>query len=252
MALTHSPRIVTDGLVLALDARNTKSYPGSGTTWSDLSGNGYNGTMTDVTITSDGHMSFNGQNPGSAVAFPESNISKDPSLYLGDSSGRFTYECWVNKQGENHNPTSTARIMSTDASDYNAIVWYGSSNANHPNKILFYYDGNVQTGTNLRSSSTLSTNTWYHIVCTCDASLTTDNIKIYINGEEHISKNFTNDSNFGSGTSRAFAIGSNTESEVQYNNGLNGYIDICRIYGKPLSADEVKQNFNALRGRFGI
>ena len=252
MALGHGPRVVTDGLVLALDAGDTNSYPGSGTTWYDLSGNGYNGTMSDVTITSDGHMSFNGQNPGSAVAFPESNISKDPSLYLGDSSGRFTYECWVNKQGEHHNPASTARIMSTDVSDYNGILWYGSSNENHPNKLIFYYDGNVQTGTDLRSSSTLSTNTWYHIVCICDASLTTGNIKIYINGEEDASKNFTNDSDFGKGTSRAFAIGSNTENAVQYNQGLNGYIDICRIYGKPLSVDEVKQNFNALRGRFGI
>ena len=250
MSIGYGPRIVTDKLVFCVDVADINSYPGIGTDLYDLSGNGYNGTMSDVTITSDGHMSFNGQTPGSAVAFPESNISKDPSLYLGDSSGRFTYECWVNKQGENHNPASTARIMSTDASDYNTIVWYGSSNSNHPNKLNFYYDGNVQTATELRSSSTLSTNTWYHIVCTCDASLTTGNIKIYINGEEDASKNFTNDSDFGKGTSRAFAIGSNTENTVQYNNGLNGYIDICRIYGKPLSADEVKQNYNATKSRF--
>ena len=252
MAVGYNPRIVTDKLVFCVDVANTKSYPGSGTTWYDLSGNGYNGTMSDVTITSDGHMSFNGQNPGSAVAFPESNISKDPSLYLGGSSGGFTYECWVNKQGENHNPTIAARIMSTDISDYNGIVWLGSSHANHPNKLQFYYDGNLQTGTNVRSSSTLSTNTWYHIVCTCDASLTTDNIKIYINGEEDISKDFANDSDFGSGTSKVFAIASNAESAVAYDNGLNGYIDICRIYGKPLSSDEVKQNFNALRRRYEI
>ncbi len=47
MAHFHSPRIITDGLVLALDAANQKSYPGSGTTWSDLSGNGNNGTLTN-------------------------------------------------------------------------------------------------------------------------------------------------------------------------------------------------------------
>ena len=45
MGLTHSPRIVTDGLVLALDAANVKSYGGSGTTWTDLSGKGNNGTI---------------------------------------------------------------------------------------------------------------------------------------------------------------------------------------------------------------
>ena len=138
MAVGYNPRIVTDGLVFCVDVANVKSYPGSGTDLYDLSGNGYNGTMTDVTITSDGHMSFDGQNPGSAVAFPESNISKDPSLYLGGSSGRFTYECWVNKQGDNHNASSQARIMSTDLSDYNGIAWYHSSHANHANKIIFF------------------------------------------------------------------------------------------------------------------
>ena len=45
MGLRHSPKIVTDGLVLCLDAANVKSYPGSGDTWYDLSGNGYDGTL---------------------------------------------------------------------------------------------------------------------------------------------------------------------------------------------------------------
>ena len=45
MAFSRGPSIVTDGLVLALDAANHKSYPGSGTTWYDLSGNGNNGTL---------------------------------------------------------------------------------------------------------------------------------------------------------------------------------------------------------------
>ena len=47
MGLAHSPSIVTDGLVLCVDAANTKSYPGSGTTWTDVSGKGYDGTLTN-------------------------------------------------------------------------------------------------------------------------------------------------------------------------------------------------------------
>ena len=47
MALSHSPLIVTDGLVLCLDAANKKSYSGSGTTWTDRSGNGNNGTLVN-------------------------------------------------------------------------------------------------------------------------------------------------------------------------------------------------------------
>ena len=47
MAFRYSPKIVTDGLVLSVDAANKKSYPGSGTTWYDLSGNAINGTLTN-------------------------------------------------------------------------------------------------------------------------------------------------------------------------------------------------------------
>ena len=54
MALSHSPKIVTDGLVLCLDAGDGKSYGGSGTTWTDRSGEGNNGTLTnDSTFDSD-------------------------------------------------------------------------------------------------------------------------------------------------------------------------------------------------------
>ena len=47
MSINYNPRIVTDGLVLLLDAGNTKSYPGTGTTWTDISRNGNNGTLTN-------------------------------------------------------------------------------------------------------------------------------------------------------------------------------------------------------------
>ena len=60
MALHHSPRIVTSGLVLALDAADRNSYPGSGTTWTDLSGNANNGTLTNG-------PTFNSANGGSIV-----------------------------------------------------------------------------------------------------------------------------------------------------------------------------------------
>ena len=137
--------------------------------------------------------------------------------------------------------------MSTDVSDYTALVIAQAAD----NRIRFYADGN---NTNLTApiEYAISNDTWYHIVATYDSSITTDAVKIYRNGELIASRNYTFSGTYGDGTSRPLAIGSNTESAVAYNNGLNGYIDICRIYGKPLSADEVKQNFNATRGRFGI
>lgn len=81
MALAHSPKIITDGLVLCLDAGNTKSYPGSGTTWTDLSGQGNNGTITGA-VYSNGYFDFdaandddNGTNSGSA------HIYETPQVY---------------------------------------------------------------------------------------------------------------------------------------------------------------------------
>ena len=69
MALSHSPSIVLDGLVLCLDAGNPKSYPGSGTNVSDLSGNGNNGTLVNG-------VGYNGSNLGSLV-FDGSNDYAD-------------------------------------------------------------------------------------------------------------------------------------------------------------------------------
>jgi len=64
MALAHSPKIVTNGLVLCLDAGNPKSYPGSGSSWVDVTGNGYNATLINSpTYDSNvGFISFNGTN----------------------------------------------------------------------------------------------------------------------------------------------------------------------------------------------
>jgi hypothetical protein len=65
MSLSHSPLIVRDGLVLCLDAANPRSYPKSGTTWSDLAG-ANNGTLTNMTDNFNqddkGSLSFDGSN----------------------------------------------------------------------------------------------------------------------------------------------------------------------------------------------
>ena len=63
MGLGHSPSVVTSGLVLALDAGNTKSYPGSGATWTDLSGNGNTGTLQNsptYSSANSGYFTLNG------------------------------------------------------------------------------------------------------------------------------------------------------------------------------------------------
>ena len=85
------PNIITDGLVLALDAANSRSYPGTGTTWSDLSGNGNSGTLTNG-------PTFNSGNGGSIVFDGvDDNISFSGNTfnYSPGTSGEVSLEIWV-------------------------------------------------------------------------------------------------------------------------------------------------------------
>ncbi len=243
MALVHSPSIVLDKLAFYMDALSPKCYSGSGTTVNDISGNAYNGTLNGLGSqvsynASVGSFDFTGSN-GASIAYPESNISKDPSLILTGVSGEITHEAWCYPTAI----TVNRRIMSTDRSDFNCLMWAGS------NRLEWSVD-NAQFNS---PNNSFSANKWWHVVGTASrAAGTTNNILIYRNGEliKTNSRNLRNP--MGDGTARPFAIGSNVEGTVQNNNCFIGKIAIVRIYGKALSAVEIKQNYNASRGRFGL
>ena len=244
MALVHSPSIVLDKLAFYMDALSPKCYSGSGTSVKDVSNNGYDGTLNGLGSqvsynASVGSFDFTGSN-GASIAYPESNISKDPSLILTGVSGEITYEAWCFPT----NVGTNRRIMSTDRSDFNCLMWAGSG------RLEWAVDNSTAFKSNTNS---FSKNKWWHIVGTASrAAGTTNNLHIYRNGEliKTGSRNLRNP--MGDGTSRPFAIASNVEGTVQNNNCFHGKIAIIRIYGKALSAVEVKQNYNASRGRFGL
>lgn len=266
MAITYnSNKIVLDKLVLHVDIANKRSYPGSGTTYFDISGQKYHGTfgdgagnneptVDDTTFPGERHLLF-AQSGTTAIAFPESNISKDPSLYLGETTGRLTYEAWAYSLGDT-NSGSVPRIMSTDFSDYTAIVVRedGASSATPGhNRVEFAVSpNNAAIGTRFNFENDADYfNKWFHIVGTYDAG--TGARVLYINGVAKTSGTTAlTEATYGDDTTRVFAIGSNVEDTVRFDNGFYGYIDICRIYGKALSADEVLQNYNAQRDRFGL
>jgi hypothetical protein len=265
MAIVYnSNRIVLDKLVLHVDIANKKSYPGSGVTYFDMSGQGYHGTfgdgagsnaptVDDTTFPGQRHLLF-AQSGTTAIAFPESNISKDPSLYLGETTGRLTYEAWVYSLGDGSG--SLYRIMSTDFSDYTglAVRKDGASSATPGhNRVEFQINpNNAAVGTRFNFTSDADYfNKWFHIVGTYDGG--TGKRVLYINGEAKTTGTTSlTEATYGDDTARPFAISSNVEGTVQFNNGWYGYIDICRIYGKALSADEVLQNYNAQKARFGL
>ena len=93
MAFSYSPKIVTDGLVLYLDAENTRSYPGTGTTWSDLSRDGNNGTLTNGPTVDSGN--------GGSIVFDGSNdyVDFDDILDLSTLSVSMWINCDVYNSG---------------------------------------------------------------------------------------------------------------------------------------------------------
>jgi len=223
------PEIVEDGLVLALDAGNTKSYPGSGTTFYDLSGNGNNGTLTNG-------PTYSGSNGGSIV-FDGSNdyVSTNYTATFQD----FTLCGFV--KANNPNGRLWEDIIDSydiDSSDWCRITLYQG-------KPSFEIDAN-STRSSVRSATIATADQWYHIVGV--RSGTTG--YLYINGILN-NQNSVTGNVISADTDSQFVIG-NISRPTSLTEGWNGNIAQASIYNKALTASEIQQNFNALRSRYGI
>ena len=211
--------IVTNGLVLDLDAAKTDSYPGTGTSWYDISGNNNNGTLTNgptfsgigkqASIVFDGSDDFVRTNSGSGINL--TNI--------------FTTFIWVK-----FNSYDTVLLGSDTFSDSGYPLYV--ENANN----LYIAAGGTYTST---TTASLSTNQWIYLTVVRNNT----SVTWYKNG-------------INIGTSTLTSSSSNVLKSIgSYNAGgfyLNGNIASTQIYNRALSATEVSQNFNALRGRYGI
>jgi hypothetical protein len=226
VALAHSPRIVTDGLVLCLDAGNTKSYPGIGTDWFDLSGNGNNGSLVNM----DG-ANFNSANGGSLTFDGSNEYLITPTTILNTNIG-FTIELWIYI---NDPQPVYPNFWSYWYSDSPFSFEWGTY-ANPGGQGRFYFKDSA-TGSSL--ASPYIGNQWANITFGCNATIPF----LYTNGNSPVTGgNFTNTDI--------------TITNLLRNNGGSLYYKASqssiRFYNRALSASEVKQNFNALRGRFGI
>ena len=215
--------IVTSGLVLNLDAGNTTSYSGTGPNWTDLSGNGNNGTLI-------GGPTYSSANGGSIV-FDGSN---DQATVSSSSSVNFTdvvsLSSWFNFTVL---PTDEVPLIRKNdqwqlgllnATTIRCLVRTSGTNG-------WVQDNDV--------SYTFLTNTWYNMVMTYNGS----NMLIYVNNVLVKTATVT-----GAILTNANII------QIGYllTVFLNGKISNCSIYNRVLTAAEVEQNYNALRGRFGI
>ena len=225
MAVSYNPRIVTDGLVLCLDSANTKSYGGSGTTWTDVSGSGNNGTISGATHTSgaDGYFTFDGSND---VITGESCLT----LFTDDTD--YTIEMWVKFDDVTTRRTIISGYKSGDADRWDLEVSNGKLQGGHHDQGYFTSTASVVTGK------------WYHLVFVHDHAFSLWRVFIDTSTDvTHANAGRDLTSNI------ALGIGDRAESSIGH---LDGQISIVRIYSRALSATEVKQNFDALRGRYGI
>jgi len=221
VGVTYNPRIVTNGLVLALDAANTKSYPGSGTTWTDLSGRGNIGTLTNgptYSSTNGGSIVFDGTND-----YVDCGNSSSVQITVG------TIAAWFNATNGN--------------SGFNGIIakqWAWALFVS--DNVLIAYDWG--TGLNRSTGITVGNSTWNYAAMTFTETVgsPSNNAIVYLNGSavltttvKHVNHNVS------------VQIGEANASQY-----FTGNIAQVSVYNRVLSEAEIDQNFNALRGRFGI
>jgi hypothetical protein len=221
------------GLVLSLDAGNTASYPSpfNGTTWSDLSGLGNNGTLVNgvgYSSANGGSLSFDGVND-----YVDGGNGTNLNFGLSD----FTLEWWDYKTGGTPKP-----ILSDGLHGDSNGSWY-IEHYNGSMVIRFYYGSADQNSNSWFSISGLSENRWNHFTIVRDTALL--QLKVYLNSNlvyNHPGINVINIID-----SSNLWIGNDTRLGQ-----FNGLISKVNFYNRALSSAEITQNFNAIKGRYGL
>jgi hypothetical protein len=216
---TISSGIVTDGLLLWLDAGTKPSYPGSGTTWTDLSGNNYNGTLTNgptYSSVNGGSIFFDGWND--YVNFPYTLLS---------GTGNFTVSIWLK--------SSASTFAGTLFGNYpagNLQIFYGTYVIGMwlNNSSLYLWPNPSEFTTNFTQIVALRKNT--------------NETEFYINGV--LAKTGSSSSTIGSVND--FRMATNTSGSETF----IGDISQVSVYNRALSAAEVLQNYNAQKASFGL
>ena len=232
-------QIVTDGLVLCLDAANKDSYPGSGTTWSDLSGNSTSGTLYNTpTFNSNGYFEMDGT---------------DDIIYgWGSILGNGTTDC-----------TMDMYVNITQASFWGQLFYIGHISFNHNIPYIAFYTDTYDSNNHKLTFGTNQTSAGYRGVHDVETS-----IAPYLNKWTYIAgvmgggelEMFINGSSVGT-----YTLPENWEVDLQnqqvYIGGgvstgfvtdVNSKISLARTYNKALTATEILNNYNATKSRFGL
>jgi hypothetical protein len=209
-------------LKLHIDAGDSVSYSGSGTTWSDISGSNNNVTLNTTPTYSDGKLTFAESTYGT-VANGSSIIANSP----------YTKSVWV----KFNNLNGFKNLISGNDSSPHAF-WGPSGWEIYSNKFLA---GHNSTWTHIASTTTIETHKWYNVTVTFS---TTNGFNLYVNGQlEATNSSYKTNFNHSGGPLfiGSYALGSN---------GFNGQLASAFVYNKELTASEVTQNYNAGKSQF--
>ncbi len=229
---------VTRGLIGFWDAGVPESYAGTGTTWSDIGGNGYTGTLTNgPTYTSDN---------GGGIVFDGSN-DYVTTTYSGNTGNNFTLGIWCK-------PTAVGQSNGSDLAvkNYAATQPFASYGISYLSTSVFsYLVANNLTLVSANGATTSSINNIYYTVLTFGGDTSDKTIRGYvnINGVMTLDVSSTIANNPAYNT-QAFAMGTFTPSPT--NNNYTGHIYAVHLYNVALTLAEIQQNFDAMRGRFGL
>jgi hypothetical protein len=237
MGFYDGPSIVTNGLVLSVDAADKNSYPGSGTVWSDLSGNLYSGILTNS-------PTFNSANGGSLV-FNGTNqyvTGSGPSSFDLSTNQNYSICTWINPTFADTSATTSAIFnYSGPGTSFlrTYLRWEGTS-------LGFYLD---TTDTNIIGSAwrfkpTFAANTWN---CLCFTHTSANTGLYYFNGISYAPTIAASGVKTGV-TGFAATIGYGSVNSYYF----NGKIATTQIYNLALSANEIFQNYIAQKSRFGL
>jgi hypothetical protein len=227
------PYIVLDGLVLYLDAGITLSYPGNGTTWTDVNGLGPKNNATLIN-----GPTYNSANGGSIVFDGSDDYGKIPYSNLWNYNNNISLEAWVMVTSTSSNYLGIFGAFD-NRSAYNG---FNLSSASGSNKLAFLVGNLSASAYYVQQNDTYSLNTWYHLVGVINNGTSI----LYVNGVlQNDSTTMTVSSPIG-----PFMIGKFYEDENNYL--FPGKIAVGRFYNKVLNQTEVLQNYNAQKSRFGL
>ena len=228
MGLNHGTNIVKDGLVFTIDPANPRSYPGSGATATDLINN-IEGTITSATFQNINAGVFNFDGINDYIDF-----GNDSTFDLNNA---FSISTWVK-----YTSTSAMVVLSKrETTKIGLLIELGSGKP-----FTAIRDASSNIAITNTYSGTYNDGNWHHIVATFNR--TANELKLYVDNELKETANTSSVGDIAPNTNNLM-IGRRSDTSSSY---FDGNIGPVQIYNRALSASEVKQNYNALKPRFGL